>query len=52
MDDITAEQIYNLGQSSAHLCDIEDALWTSVLLRDWASVQQWVTGFVHGLVNS
>jgi len=52
MDDITADQIYQLQQSSAHLCDIEDALWTSILLRDWDSALQWLTGVIHEMVRS
>ena len=52
MDDITADQIYNLCDLSAQLYDIEDALWTSILLRDWDSALQWLTGLIHEMVRS
>ena len=41
------EGIRRINADSRIMCDIEDALKTSWALGDWASVLQWVHGFVQ-----
>jgi hypothetical protein len=41
------EGIRRINEDSATMCDLEDAFFTSIALRDWASALQMAHGFIQ-----